>query len=130
MKKIEPPVVPSLIDVQLAFEHWRNTRSGRCSTPPHLRVLAIGLLELHRQSTVCEALGVNSVALKRWTGKSKIDTVGSSQFITLSMRDESVANPEQCQIMIHLPNGVQVSTQGSYDLIQLLSAASTLSVST
>jgi hypothetical protein len=88
------------------------------------------LLKLHLQSTACEALGVNSVALKRWAGKTTIDTVGSSQFITLSMPDEPLANTEQCQILIHLPNGVQISTQGSYNLIQLLAAASTLSAST
>ena len=35
---------PTLLDVQIAFEHWRTHRSSqREPTPEHLRQLAIGL---------------------------------------------------------------------------------------
>jgi hypothetical protein len=133
MKQIDPPVdVPSLIDVQLAFTHWRNTRTVRGSTPDRLRGLAVDLLHRHQYVTVCEALGVNATALKQWARQIAAAPGNDDQpveFITLPIGDEQPPELKQCHLTINLPNGVQVYAQGSYTLTQLFAAASELSAS-
>lgn len=113
MNPSRPNHAPSLIDVQLAFEHWRSHRTSRRSTPEHLRTLAVELLEDHRPSIVYKALGLNSTTLKQWaaqehkTEKSTTTFVNlpdgpAEQVVTKSLTAEPV-------ILISLPNGVQVS---------------------
>ena len=60
------PTELSLIDVQLAFAHWRSQRAAREQPSQHLRSLAIALLDNHVPFSICKALGINSVALKHW----------------------------------------------------------------
>lgn len=137
MKQIDPPgTSPSLIDVQLAFAHWRQNRTLRGSTPRRLRVLAADLLTHHNAASICEALGVNSTALKQWaTLAADADEPVAGRppagFITLPQVDEQVqlAVTEACALIINLPNGVQVHAQGAYTLSQVFTAVSELSAS-
>ena len=67
MNDPHPEHEPSLLDVQLAFEHWRLERSSsRQPTPSHLRTLTVVMLEKHKPFTICKALSVNSSVLKKW----------------------------------------------------------------
>lgn len=120
--------IPSLIDVQLAFEHWRNTRDIRTATPVRLRELATGLVSRYRQSQICEALGISSTALKLWSDASTVckDDNESSTFVTLPVPDKLESHNEHCHLTFQLPNGIEIHAQGQYTLSQLLSAASTL----
>jgi len=135
MNQIDPPEPSlSLIDVQLAFAHWRKSRTVRGSTPKRLRVLAADLLTQHNASSVCEALGINSTALKQWASHAgdAIEPVAEQRaagFITLPVVDEQAqhAEPEPCALIINLPNGVQVHAQGGYTLSQVFTAVSELS---
>ena len=134
MKQIDPlGPSPSLIDVQLAFAHWRKTRSIRGSTPRRLRVLAANLLKQHNAMIICKALGVNSTALKQWALliEDKSDTKQiSAGFITLPLDGEPAQHAEPCSLTIRLPNGVQVCAHGQYTLAQVFAAASELGAST
>ena len=134
MKQINPSgPSPSLIDVQLAFAHWRKTRSVRGSTPRRLRVLAADLLKQHNAMIICEALGVNSTALKQWAVLIEVESDAkqhSAGFITLPLDDEPAQHAEPCTLTIKLPNGVQLCAQGQYTLTQVLAAASELGAST
>ena len=123
--------IPSLIDVQLAFEHWRNTRDIRTATPLRLRELAAGLVSRYRQSQICEALGISSTALKLWSGASTAckDDNQPPTFVTLSVPDKLESHNEHCHLTFQLPNGIEIRAQGQYTLSQLLSAASTLGAS-
>jgi len=58
----------SLVDVQLAFAHWRKTRSGREATPHRLKQMAVRLLATESRASVCKALAINTSAFKQWTG--------------------------------------------------------------
>ena len=135
MKQIDPPEPsPSLIDVQLAFAHWRKTRTVRGSTPERLRVLAADLLTQHNAASVCSSLGVNSTALKQWAtlvadADEPVADQRAAGFITLPLVDEQAqhAEPEPCALIINLPNGVQVHAQGEYTLSQVFVAVSELS---
>lgn len=122
--------IPSLIDVQLAFEHWRNTRDIRTATPLRLRELAAGLVSRYRQSQICEALGISSTALKLWSGSSTVckDDNESPTFVTLPIPDKLETHNDYCHLTLQLPNGIEIRAQGHYTLSQLLSAASTLGV--
>ena len=56
----------TLLDTQLAFEHWRTHRtSARHATPKRLKNMAVALLEHHPKSLVCKTLSLNHVVLKR-----------------------------------------------------------------
>ena len=125
-----PAPTPSLIDVQLAFAHWRKTRTVRGSTPERLRSLAVDLLSQHNHVAVCEALGVNATALKQWAqqvGGTPGRDDSPADFVMLPIDDEQRLRPEQSPMTINLPNGIQVCAQGSYTLTQLFTAASELS---
>ena len=63
MSHSHPLHEPSLIDGQVAFEHWRLDRRKRQPTPKHLRSLAVALLEQSLPFTICKALGVDGTAL-------------------------------------------------------------------
>lgn len=130
MSQSHPLHEPSLIDVQVAFEHWRSERTLRQPTPQHLRSLAVALLEHHLPFTICKALGVNSSTLKQWaTQTPKIIT---TPFVTLpeeqqvNIGDATVSDP--C-VLISLPNGVQISVMQGFSLDHVLTVASALQVS-
>ena len=133
MKQIDTPEPsPSLIDVQLTFAHWRKTRTMRGLTPARLRRLAVDLLQRYRAVAICEALGVNAVALKQWA-KLVIDEPDTEErpaagFVMLTPDEEPVQHSEPCTVIINLPNGVQVHAHGAYTLSQVFAAASELRV--
>ena len=98
-------------------------------TPARLRRLAVDLLQRHRAVAICEALGVNAVALKQWA-KLVIDEPDTEErpagFVMLAPGDESVQHGEPCTVIINLPNGMQVHAHGAYTLSQVFAAASEL----
>jgi len=53
----------SLVDVQLAFAHWRKTRSGREATPHRLKQMAVRLLATESRASVCKALPLTPLHL-------------------------------------------------------------------
>ncbi|MGQ7848784.1 hypothetical protein ACUNV4_30100 [Granulosicoccus sp. 3-233] len=117
----------SLIDVQVAFEHWRAQRTHRQPTPRHLRSLAVALLDQHIPFTICKALGVNASALKQWAKEEPVLT--QSSFVVLPeeptrvMPDVVARDPE---LSITLPNGVQLSLVSGVSLHEALAAASSV----
>jgi len=129
MNPSHPQQEPSLIDVQLAFEHWRLDRaSPRSGTPEHLRTLAVGLLKNHRPSVVYKTLGLNSSTLKQWaTIECKAST---TTFVSLpdNPPQPGFTNPLAVEpaILISLPNGVQVSVREGAALDHVLAVASLL----
>ena len=139
MNQIDPPdPSPTLIDVQLAFAHWRKNRTLRGSTPNRLRVLAADLLKHHNAASICEALGVNSTTLKQWAARNAdanepVAGQPPAGFIALPQVDEQVPRPvpepDPFALIINLPNGVQIHAQGAYTLSEVFTAVSELSVS-
>lgn len=129
MSQSHPSHEPSLIDVQVAFEHWRSMRTLRQPTPEHLRSLAAALLKDHVPFTICKALGVNSSALKQWASQAP-KTITTS-FVALpeepqpTVENTKVLDPA---VLISLPNGVQISVRQGFSLTQVLAAASSLKV--
>lgn len=121
---------PSLIDVQVAFEHWRLDRRKRQPTTKHLRSLAVALLGKHLPFTICKALGVNGTALKQWANEEPV--VSQTPFVVLpeappaEVPDATVGEPA---LLIKLPNGVQVSLMPGFSLRGALAAASAVRVS-
>lgn len=128
MNPSRPDHAPSLIDVQLAFEHWRSHRTSRRSTPEHLRTLAVDLLEDHRPSTVYKALGLNSTTLKQWAAQEQ--KTSTTTFVSLpdGPPEQVVTKPLAAEpvILISLPNGVQVSLLQGPTLNVVLAAANSL----
>ena len=62
------PLTPDLAEAAEHFAHWPRTRStSSAPTPQPLRERAAALLAAHRPSTVADALGINTVMLKRWS---------------------------------------------------------------
>ena len=120
---------PSLIDVQVAFEHWRLDRRKRQPTPKHLRSLAVSLLEQHLPFTICKALGVNGTALKRWAKEETL--VSQTPFVVLPEEPPArIAGATRAEpaLLIKLPNGVQVSLMPGFSLYEALTAASAVRV--
>ena len=131
MGQSQPLHEPSLIDVQVAFEHWRSERTLRRPTPEHLRSLAVALLEHHVPFTICKALGVNSSALKQWATQTPKSV--TTPFVTLpeeppqtNIGDAKAADPA---VLISLPNGIQISVMQGLSLSHVLAVASSLQVS-
>ena len=129
MNDSHPVHEPSLLDVQLAFEHWRLERSSsRQPTPNHLRSLAVALLEQHIPFTICKALDVNSAVLKQW---ALDDSCGEDQraFVTLPVEPEAMATKTVITgstVLIRLPNGVEIDVLSGFSLNQVLSVANSL----
>lgn len=128
MSLSHPQHEPSLIDVQLAFEHWRAHRTSRRSTPKHLRALTVALLENHRPSAIYKTLGLNSSTLKQWAAQES--ELGTTAFVSLP---DDLPAPVTTQsltaeaaILISLPNGVQVSVLQGASLNQVLVVANSL----
>ena len=67
----------SLLAAQQAFEHWRQNRTRRGSTPKKLRLLAASLIGEHRRSHICAALRINDQALKQW--ECEVSDAGNAQ---------------------------------------------------
>lgn len=120
---------PSLIDVQLAFEHWRAQRTRRQPTPEHLRSLAVALLDQHIPFTVCKALGVNGSALKQWAKEEPVASHTQASFVVLPEESRRVV-PEVVvrdpEVLITLPNGVRLSLLSGVSLQEALAAASSV----
>ena len=129
MNDSHPMHEPSLLDVQLAFEHWRLKRSSsRQPTPSHLRALAVALLERHIPFTICKALGVNSSVLKQW---ALDDACGEDQlaFVALPVEPEAMATKTAVAdftVLIRLPNGVEIDVLSGFSLNHVLSVANSL----
>ena len=127
MSDTKPTLEFSLVDVQLAFAHWRRTRVARESTPQRLRKLAIGLLSSHSRATVCQSLAINSAALKHWAGADAPTTESVPEnFIELGVSEARTSNRIPGDFIIQLPNGVQINTQGQHTLVEVLTAASSM----
>jgi len=125
---------PCLVDVQLAFAHWRESRTKRGPTPERLRTLALQLLPSHSRSDVCKALAINSAALRQWTGGSTERVAAASKdFVDLShsvmAHEGHQVGSNHSQFTITLPNGVQVGIQGECSVLDVLSAASATDIS-
>lgn len=127
MSHSQPLHPPSLIDAQVAFEHWRAQRTHRQPTPGHLRSLAVALLDQHIPFTICKALGVNGSALKQWAKEEPVAC--QTSFVALPEETKHVVpdvvdrNPE---LSITLPNGVQLSIASGVSLHEALAAASSV----
>lgn len=123
---------PTLVDVQLAYEQWRSTRTVRGATPVRLRAMAARLLSTHSLGAVCDALGVNATALKQWAEQTVAEHPHGSgtDFVTVPLPDESeppaIIHDDSDPFIIHLPNGVQVSVAGSCNLANVLAEANAL----
>jgi hypothetical protein len=119
---------PTLLDVQIAFEHWRTHRSSqREPTPEHLRQLAIGLLNEYCASKIQKALGLGAAALKQWSTPAQPPTHSSRGFVLLP--HEQPKTKQQAGVdIIELPNGVRVTLSGQLSLSQVLQVASELRV--
>ena len=122
---------PSLVDVQLAYEQWRSTRTVRGATPARLRAMAARLLSDHSPAAVCDALGVNATALKQWAEQTATEHHRPiADFVPLPVPDEpehkTSINDDSNQFIIHLPNGIQVSTHSSCNLAYVLATANAL----
>lgn len=131
MSHSHPLHEPSLIDVQVAFEHWRANRRKCQPTPKHLRSLAVALLKQHLPFTICKALGVNGTALKQWATEELV--VSQVPFVVLPeappVPEIPDATDSEFALLIKLPNGVQVSLMQGHSLGEALAAASALRVS-
>lgn len=115
----------SLLEAQLAFEHWRaNRASRRTGTPAHLKALAIDLLQRHPRSVVCKTLALNSTALKRWAEPEQAG--GGEDFVTLPEPVAALEKVHPHELRIILPNGVQVHATHSYTATELLAAVNAL----
>lgn len=138
--KQSAPLEPSLtlVDVQLAFAHWRQSRAVRGPTPERLQLLAVGLLTDHNASSICSALGINSIALKQWVVRcadkpesARVVEQPAPSFIALAPVEQvHDTDVNSFALLINLPNGVQVQAQGVYTLPQVLSAVSELGANT
>lgn len=119
---------PTLLDAQIAFEHWRTHRSTqRETTPAHLRQLAIGLLNEHSAGKIQKALGLGAAALKQWSTPAQLPTDSPREFVPLP--HEQPKTKQQADVdSIELPNGVRVTLSGRLPLSQVLQAASELKV--
>lgn len=119
---------PTLLDVQIAFEHWRTNRSKqREPTPEHLRQLAIGLLSEHSAGNIQKALGLGAAALKQWSTPAQRPSERPRGFVLLP--HEQPKTQQRAGVdTIELPNGVRVTLSGQLSLSQVLQAASELRV--
>lgn len=123
---------PSLVEVQLAYEQWRSTRTVRGATPVRLRAMAARLLSTHSPAAVCDALGVNATALKQWAEQTLAEHPHGpvTDFVSVSLPDElqhpAIIHNDSNPFIIHLPNGVQVSVAGSCNLASVLAEANAL----
>ena len=127
MTDIEPTLELSLVDVQLAFAHWRRTRAARESTPQRLKKLAVGLLASHTRASVSHSLAINSSALKHWADADVQNTeLVSENFIELDVPEPRSSDRAQGDFIIHLTNGVRINTQGQHTLAEVLMAASSM----
>ena len=120
----------SLVDVQLAFAHWRKTRSGREATPHRLKQMAVRLLATESRASVCKALAINTSTFKQWTGADSAGRAATpaAQFVELDSLPEPTVSSElgvasSAIATITLPNGVEVKTTGTWSLPELLNAA-------
>lgn len=137
MKSIDVAHEPALVDVQLAYEQWRSTRTARGATPVRLRTMAARLLSTHSPGAVCDALGVNATALKQWAKQSVSEPEHphepGTDFVAVSLPDEpehpAILKEDSNPFIIQLPNGVQVSVAGSCNLANVLAAANALGAS-
>ena len=129
MNDSHPVHEPSLLDVQLAFEHWRLERTScREPTPSYLQALAIALLKQHKPFTICKALGVNSKVLKRWAMDDSSDE-DQLDFVALPDEQEAIATGTTLTdpaVLIRLPNGVEIDIMSGISLTHVLAAASSL----
>lgn len=119
---------PTLLDAQIAFEHWRTHRSTRREpTPEHLRQLAIGLLDEYSPGKIQKALGLGAASLKQWSTLAQLPTENSQGFVLLP--DEQPKTKQRAGVdTIELPNGVRVTLSGRLPLSQVLQVASELRV--
>ena len=127
---------PSLESARRAFDHWRGSRSRRGRTPLELQRRAVDLLEHHCSFHVCRALGINAVALKRWTEtlgridarhEPHVDGEAVAGFITLPGIDETPSTTSRADtidsLIIELPNETVIRVRGAFTLEDLFSAA-------
>lgn len=131
-----PSTQADLVEVQLAFTHWRQTGpSGRGrGTPQRLRMLAVQLLSHYNLSQVCKALALNSTTLRQWAAQINADEPNQAQtgsgFIALDT--DGLRAPEQTppspalSVRMELPNGVLVHVTGAFHLSQVLESAQAL----
>ena len=115
----------TLLDTQLAFEHWHTHRtSARHATPKRLKNMAVALLEHHPKSLVCKTLSLNHVVLKSWATADIVEPV--SEFVSLPPDTPSCEPTQKAELKIVLPNGTQVHAFHSYSAKELLTALNTL----
>lgn len=133
--------VPDVIDVQLAFEHWRKHRTRREHTPVHLRKLAVQLLESNSCGRVCKALAINSATLKQWVDEpdQRRENSLTNGFIALAPSSTPIPKPELTQephrsesdsitLNITLPNGVELTAEHRCSFTQLLNTLSQMDI--
>ena len=119
---------PTLAQVERAFAHWRRHREQRSHTPPALRQQAVALLEHHRPSHICQALGIHSDALKRWGQVDGTSTVANESSTVRSPSPDFVALPpeeprpqnETLRFAIERPDGLRLSVTGHFSLAELI----------
>ena len=119
---------PTLAQVELAFAQWRNHREQRSHTPPALRQQAVALLEHHCPSHICQALGIHSDALKRWSRPAQQNTHSSDSSTGKSPSPDFVALPpeeprpelETLSFSIERPDGLRLTINGQFTLAELI----------
>ncbi len=119
---------PTLAQVERDFAHWRSHREQRSHTPPALRQQAVALLEHHRPSHICQALGIHSDALKRWSQIAKGSTLADKPLATTSPSPDFVALPpmephpqkEALKLAIERPDGLRLTVTGHFSLAELI----------
>ena len=119
---------PTLAQVERAFTHWRSHREQRSHTPPALRQQAVALLEHRCPSHICQALGIHSDALKRWSQVAKRSTLADESSTTQSPSPDFVALPpvepqphkEALSLSIERPDGLRLTVNGQFTLAELI----------
>ena len=121
----------TLENVQLAFEHWRSTRTSRCPTPVSLQRQAAALLSDHSPTHICAALKINNTVLKSWAAAPK-STPSSPAFTPIQTDSKFIKLPtEPCSdiserdtiITIDLSEGLRLSINGRFTLDEIIRAA-------
>lgn len=119
---------PTLARADHAFTHWRKHREQRRQTPPELRQQAVELLEHYRPFHICQTLGLNADALKRWArefaqGAMTDSSSAAPDFVALALPlEQPSAHSEMMTLVIERPDGSRLNVSGRFSLAELMSS--------
>ena len=83
------------------FAQWRNSRTTRGQTPPHLKKQVATLADVHSRSELCQALNINNRLIERCLQEHQV-----ADFVELSIVHEPSVGELKMELNVQGINAV------------------------